>query len=148
MLPVTINISKMWTKILSTAAILATLTGTFTISGGIRWVGRELGTHEELDHIAVLKDQTQDLIDYQEMSWEVFRLLTDDDDSLAWQYVDDMGQAFDVDIRSTAEDVELAFIFQTHMMYPVYYSPADRKKYIMVHDHHSGHVQNYYLYLK
>ena len=140
-MPVTINISKVWTRILGTVAVLSALTGTFTLSGGIQWASREIRSHQELDLIPVLQELVIALEEYQEMSWEVMRLLTDDDDTLDWYYVDSSGQAFDVDIRATAENIELAFVRQTKMVYPIYWSPADRRKYIIDFNN-----ENLYLY--
>ena len=79
------------------------------------------------------------------MNWQFARLMTDDDDKYDWYYVDDDGILCDVDIRSTAEDIELAFMFGCFIIYPVYNSSADDRKYIIVDDTR-GKNQNYYLY--
>jgi hypothetical protein len=82
----------------------------------------------------------------QEMEWELLRLMTDDDDSLL--YIITVGEnEYYVDIRATAEDVELAFVKDMYIVYPVYYSPADNRKYIILHDIRSDENLNKYLKL-
>lgn len=98
--------------------------------------------------IKQFEDKLEALGDYQEMSWELMRLMTDDDDTINWYYADEKGKVFNVDIRSTAEDVELAFIFKEYMIYPIYHSHADNRLYIIVHDHTSDKNENYYLFEK
>jgi len=79
-----------------------------------------------------------------EMMWEMFRMMTDDDDTLQWYYVTEKGIAFDLDIRSTAEDVELAFVFKSHAIFPIFMSPADNRKYII---RQNGDKESYMTYL-
>jgi len=129
-----------------TVTILSAVTGTFTLSGGIKWLQREIHSHEELDRIQEHDSSIIYFGYFQESVWEMLRLLTDDDDTLNWVVADDGGNVYDVDIRATAEDIELAFIFKLYMVLPVYFSPADRRKYIIVHE--NGQNQNYYLYPK
>ena len=81
---------------------------------------------------------------HHEMVWEMFRVMTDDDDTLQWYYVTVEGTSFDVDIRSTAEDVEFAFIFKTNEIFPVFSSTADNRKYIV---RHNGSGQEYMTFL-
>jgi hypothetical protein len=81
---------------------------------------------------------------HHEMVWEMFRVMTDDDDTLEWYYVTEEGAAFDVDIRSTAEDVEFAFVYRTHEIFPVFISTADNRKYIV---RHNGENKEYMTYL-
>ena len=81
---------------------------------------------------------------HHEMVWEMFRVMTDDDDTLTWYYVTEIGTTFDVDIRSTAEDVEFAFIFKTNEIFPVFSSTADNRKYIV---RHNGDGQDYMTFL-
>ena len=81
---------------------------------------------------------------HHEMVWEMFRVMTDDDDTLQWYYTTVEGAAFDVDIRSTAEDIEFAFIFRTNEIFPVFSSTADNRKYIV---RHNGDGEDYMTFL-
>ena len=81
---------------------------------------------------------------HHEMVWEMFRVMTDDDDTLQWYYVTEVGTTFDVDIRATAEDVEFAFVYQSNEIFPVYSSTADNRKYIV---RHNGSGQDYMTFL-
>ena len=79
-----------------------------------------------------------------EMVWELFRIMTDDIDTCRWYYADEAGVAKNVDIRETAERVELAFVFEGHEIYPVFDSPADDRKYVI---RRNGDQENYITYL-
>ena len=81
---------------------------------------------------------------HHEMVWEMFRVMTDDDDTLQWYYITEEGASFDVDIRATAEDVEFAFIYRTHEIFPVFSSTSDNRKYIV---RHNGGGQDYMTFL-
>lgn len=81
---------------------------------------------------------------HHQMVWEMFRVMTDDDDTLQWYYVTEEGASFDVDIRATAEDVEFAFVFRTYEIFPVFSSTADNRKYIV---RHNGDGQDYMTFL-
>lgn len=82
---------------------------------------------------------------HHEMVWEMFRVMTDDDDTLQWYYVTEEGAAFDVDIRATAEDVEFAFVYRTNEIFPVFQSTADQRKYIV---RHNGDNKDYMTFLR
>lgn len=79
-----------------------------------------------------------------EMDFELDRLMTDNDDSLVYVIETNGGrQVYDVDVRNTAEDVEMAFIFDLYIPYPVNISVADGRKYIILHN--KDEKQNTYL---
>jgi len=81
-----------------------------------------------------------------ELSWELMRLMTDDIDTLMYAITYEDGIPYNIDIRQTAEGVELAFVFKQYIVYPLRHSPADKRKYIVIHDYYTGNSQNYYLY--
>jgi len=81
-----------------------------------------------------------------ELMWKLARLMTDDPDTVLYRIVDVNGVPYEVDVRQTAEGVELAFVFKQYAVYPLRYSPADRRKYVVIHDYHTGASHNYYLY--
>ena len=81
-----------------------------------------------------------------ELMWELARLMTDDPDQIIYAITYKDGVPYTIDIRQTAEGVELAFMFKKYIVYPLHYSAADRRKYIVIHDYHSGTSENYYLY--
>ena len=80
-----------------------------------------------------------------ELMWELARLMTDDPDTLLYTIVVN-GIPYNVDIRQNAEGVELAFVFKQYVVYPLMYSPADRRKYVVIHDFYSGNSEKFYLY--
>lgn len=100
---------------------------------------QEISTNQQEIYNFVKQSESKD-----EMMWEMFRMMTDDDDTLSWIYTTDDGVPFDIDIRSTAEDHEFAFVFKTHEIYPVFTNPADRRKYII---RQNGDDEEYLTYL-
>ena len=102
---------------------------------------------EELQDIISHQNEMIHVLDhYQDNSWELFRLMTDDDDTLQWYFVDDVGVSYDVDVRATAEDISLAFVYKNHMVHDIHYSPSDNRNFITVHIHSTGENKNYYLF--
>jgi len=120
----------------------------FSLLGGIDTLRSVFSTPDKIEEmqgtILQLDMQIHRLQHYQDNAWELSRLMTDDDDSLRWYFTDE-GISFDVDIRETAEDVPLAFVYETSMIYQIYYSSSDNRFYIMRHDHEDGDNENIYL---
>lgn len=92
-----------------------------------------------------LDHDVHQLVHSNQMMWELARLMTDNIDTLVYIIAGSDGIAHEVDVRSTAEGVELAFIHDMNIVYPVRYSPADNRKYIILHDIELGENQNIYL---
>jgi len=118
MFPVTVNISKLWTRILLTAGILGTLTGTFTIAGGIKWLQREIHTHQELDSLkaenAILKGTVEDLVKGMEFIFHFGRDMTDDPDKTIYYIDEGRGtnkEIYEVDIRENNEGILFGFVY-------------------------------------
>ena len=103
------------------------------------------GKVEILESKVVIQDSLNRLIENRwEMYFELARLMTDNDDSLHYAIGLRGGRyVYDVDVRSTAEDVELGFVFDLYIPYPVRIAVADGRKYIVVHD--KDERQNTYL---
>ena len=109
--------------------------------------------------IAILKDdiykrdsiiikqayEIHDLQDAQEMFYQVFRLMTDDHDTIRWKIMVEGDIEYPVDIRSTAEDVELAFVDLINIIYRAYIDEADimKRKYLL--RHHNGGQKGTYI---
>jgi hypothetical protein len=123
----------------------------FSLLGGLDTVRSVFSTPDKIEELqgTILQMDTEihRLQHYQDNAWELSRLMTDDDDSLRWYFLDE-GINFDVDIRHTAEDVPLAFVYETSMIYQIYYSSSDNRFYVIVHDHEGGDNENIYLIKK
>lgn len=121
----------------------------FSLIGGIDTVRSVFSSPEQIeqlrDTISHLELEIHNLQHYQENAWELSRLMTDDDDTLRWYFADIFGIPYDIDIRHTAEDIPLAFMYRFYMIHRVYYSSADDRYYIIVHDHFTGDNETYYL---
>jgi hypothetical protein len=129
---------------------LVTGATSFSVIGGIDAARELFSTPGNIKKLEVVLDSLEleihKIKHYQEMDWEFGRLMTDNPDSLDWYYVDDGGSVHDVDIRHNAQLISLAFVHKDYMIYPMYFSPADNKYYLIVHDHVNGQNQNYYIY--
>jgi len=103
------------------------------------------------ERVIILEKECEQIHHHQdviEMQWELMRLMTDNNDSIDfYQFADDIGTVFEVDIRWTAlpELYKLAFVGQPmFIVYPIHIGPNGRM-YIMLHD---SEEQNTYLYKK
>ena len=132
--------------------VITLITGatSFSVIGGIDTMRDVFAAPQKVvelqDVIAHQNEFIKWLEHYQENSWELFRLMTDDDDTLQWYFVDEQGISYDVDIRATAEDFPLAFVYKTHMVYRIHFSPADRKNFVNVPSPGTGDNEKYYLF--
>ncbi len=130
---------------LSTALMLIFGVSLTTTIGGFKAVMQAPKKIESLYRSdSLFHEFLKDSDHHHEMVWEMFRVMTDDDDTLTWYYVSEEGAAFDVDIRATAEDIEFAFVYQTHEIFPVFHSTADSRMYII---RHNGGDQDYMTFL-
>jgi hypothetical protein len=101
---------------------------------------------ELIDNDSVMSHQIHDLIHSQEFTWDLLRLMTDNTDStILRQITDENGIDHDVDIRETAEGVQLAFVFDYFVVFQIRSNPADNRQFISVHDYETGESQKYYL---
>jgi len=144
---------KIFDILLRAAAILAVFGVSF---GAITQRGREVWRAPQ--EVKLLKNDVRkrdsiivkqnyaihDLEDAQEMFFGLLRLMTDDHDTLKWKIVIEGDIEYPVDIRSTAEGVELAFVEKMNMIYRAYidYADATRRKYILRH-HNGGQKATY-----
>lgn len=95
--------------------------------------------------LIILEEMIHPMIDVHEMDWELMRLMTDNTDSTdLYEFADDVGNAYDVDIRETAEGVRLAFVFKMYIVYPM---GIDTNGRLFIMLHHSD-KQNTYLFKK
>lgn len=102
---------------------------------------------DKLEALVIEQDSIiKALIHGQHMSWEFGRLITDNPDSTDIYNVINWGKSFEVDIRETAEEVGLAFVFGLHNSYKIRIADADGRKYIMLQDLQKDENQNAYLY--
>ncbi len=99
----------------------------------------------------VLKDSIMDhaihdLIHAQEFTWDLLRLMTDNlDSTILRQITDENGLDHDVDIRETAEGVQLAFVFDYFIVFQIRTNPADNRLFINVHNFETGENKTYYI---
>ncbi len=83
-----------------------------------------------------------------EMSFQLLRLMTDDRDTRRYKIViESSGAEYKVDVRETAERVELAFVEKLNIVYPIYIDHADGRMYVIFHDINENENQNVYLEL-
>ena len=89
--------------------------------------------------------EIHDLRDAQEMFYQMLRLMTDDHDTQRWKIIVEGSIEYPVDIRSTAEGIELAFVDKLNMVYRAYIDYADvtQRKYIL--RHHNGGQKGTYI---
>lgn len=144
------NVKNIANYAASISAILVVLFGVSLAStiGRFRQVWKIPENDREQDSIIyILKEEIRHAEHIQEMTYEFARLMTDNNDKDDWFVVGEGGEKMDVDIRNTAEGVELAFIRKLFIIYPVYYDSADDgRKYIVMHEHNSDDRPSTYLY--
>ena len=95
---------------------------------------------------SVMDHEIHDLIHAQEFTWDLLRLMTDNhDSSLIYRVTDDNNITHDVDIRETAEGVELAFVFDYFVVFQIRHNNADNRRFINVHNYDTGETDKYYI---
>lgn len=95
---------------------------------------------------SIMEHQIHDLQHANEFTWDLLRLMTDNHDStIIRQITDENGIDHDVDIRTTAEGVQLAFVFDYFVVFQIRFNPADNRMFINVHDYETGENEKYYL---
>ena len=112
------SIQKPWQKIVFYSGVLATLTGTFTLSGGVKWVQREIKSHAYMDALEkrVSELEKQQVIQKKadEFSFHFGRYMTDDPDKTIYWVDAGSGREEDlleVDIRENNEGLQFAFVY-------------------------------------
>ena len=144
---------KIFDILLRAAAILAVFGVSF---GAITQRGREVwrapqeinslkNDVKRRDSIIVKQNYAiHDLEDAQEMFYQLLRLMTDDHDTEKWKIVIEGDIEYSVDIRSTSEGIELAFVDNMNMVYRAYidYADVNQRKYILRH-HNGGNKATY-----
>jgi len=127
-----LKIEKGWKRILFYVGIIGTLTGGFTIAGGIQWLHGQFKLQAKVE---LLEERVRDLeveLAYHhkvnELNWQFARNMTDDNDKnrylIAWgQSTND--QIKEVDVRNNNEGVEFGFVYDLWTIYPVRYDSAD-----------------------
>jgi hypothetical protein len=87
-----------------------------------------------------------DLQHSQEFTWDLMRLMTDNlDSTLLLTVTDQSGINHDVDVRETAEGVQLAFVFDYFVVFQIRHDNVDNRKFILVHDYETGETEKYYI---
>jgi len=105
-------------------------------------------THRQelIDNDSTMDHAIHDLQHSQEFTWDLLRLMTDNNDSTVLRKVtDENGIDHDVDIRETAEGVQLAFVFDYFVVFQIRLNPADSRMFINVHDYETGETETYYI---
>lgn len=111
---------------------------------GIIHAPQQINTLVILDSIQ--EREIHDLIHAQEFTWDLLRLMTDNTDStIIWKVTDNSGIKHDVDIRETAEGVQLAFVFDYFVVFQIRYDNVDNRKFILVHDYETGETEKYFI---
>ena len=144
----TITLKDVATTLTAISTILVLFFG-ISLTAAIGNIREVLKTPEKIDILlendSIIYDHIRHADYSHEMVWELFRIMTDDRDTCRWFYADENGIAKNVDIRSTAEYVELAFVFEGHEIYPVFDSPSEiDRKYII---RRNGQREQYMTYL-
>ena len=120
-----LKIEKGWKRLLFYAGILGTLTGGFTIAGGIKWIHREVHSHEELDslyayteelelEIVLFKKAISDLVKADEFFFHFARNMTDDNDKTIYWVDEGRGtndEIHEVDRRENNEEHQFGFVY-------------------------------------
>ena len=95
---------------------------------------------------SIQEKEIHDLQHSQEFTWDLMRLMTDNNDSTILRKVTDLsGVKHDVDIRETAEGVQLAFVFDYFVVFQIRTDNVDHRKFILVHDYETGETEKYFI---
>ena len=101
---------------------------------------------ELIDNDSVMEREIHDLQHAQEFTWDLLRLMTDNNDSTVLRKVTDaQGVKHDVDIRETAEGVQLAFVFDYFVVFQIRTDNVLHRKFILVHDYETGETEKYFI---
>ena len=101
---------------------------------------------ELIDNDSVMEREIHDLQHAQEFTWDLLRLMTDNNDSTVLRKVTDaQGVKHDVDIRETAEGVQLAFVFDYFVVFQIRRDNVDHRRFILVHDYETGETEKYFI---
>ncbi len=101
---------------------------------------------ELMNNDSIMDHEIHDLIHAQEFTWDLLRLMTDNHDSTILRKVTDNNSIdHDVDIRTTAEGVELAFVFDYFVVFQIRKDNVDNRRFILVHDYESGETEKYFI---
>jgi hypothetical protein len=95
---------------------------------------------------SIQEREIHDLEHSQEFTWDLLRLMTDNPDSSILRKVTDLqGIKHDVDIRETAEGVQLAFVFDYFVVFQIRTDNVLHRKFILVHDYETGETEKYFI---
>jgi uncharacterized membrane protein len=95
---------------------------------------------------SIQEREIHDLQHSQEFTWDLLRLMTDNNDSTVLRKVTDQsGVKHDVDIRETAEGVQLAFVFDYFVVFQIRRDTVDHRQFILVHDYETGETEKYFI---
>jgi hypothetical protein len=95
---------------------------------------------------SIQEHDIHDLIHAQEFTWDLLRLMTDNHDStIIRQITDENGVDHDVDVRETAEGVQLAFVFDYFVVFQIRKDNSDHRQFILVHDYQTGENEKYFI---
>ena len=111
---------------------------------GIVHAPQKINTLIILDSIQ--EREIHDLQHAQEFTWDLLRLMTDNPDSSILRKVTDQGGVdHDVDVRETAEGVQLAFVFDYFVVFQIRTDNVLHRKFILVHDYETGETEKYFI---
>ena len=111
---------------------------------GIVHAPQKINTLIILDSIQ--EREIHDLQHAQEFTWDLLRLMTDNPDSSILRKVTDLqGIDHDVDVRETAEGVQLAFVFDYFVVFQIRRDNVLQRQFILVHDYETGETEKYFI---
>ena len=95
---------------------------------------------------SIMDREIHDLQHAQEFTWDLLRLMTDNPDSSILRKVTDQGGVkHDVDIRATAEGVQLAFVFDYFVVFQIRRDNVLQRQFVLVHDYETGETEKYFI---
>ena len=95
---------------------------------------------------SIQEREIHDLQHSQEFTWDLLRLMTDNPDSSILRKVTDLqGIDHDVDVRETAEGVQLAFVFDYFVVFQIRRDNVLQRQFILVHDYETGETEKYFI---
>jgi len=95
---------------------------------------------------SIMDHAIHDLEHANEYTWDLLRLMTDNPDSSILRQVTDLqGIKHDVDIRETAEGVQLAFVFDYFVVFQIRRDNVLQRQFILVHDYDTGETERYFI---
>lgn len=127
-----LKIEKGWKRILLYVTIIGSLTGGFTLAGGIQWLHGQLKVQRKVEALEERVTELEIELKYHhkvnELNWQFARNMTDDNDkniyAISWgQGIND--QVKEVDVRNNNEGVEFGFVYDLWTIYPIRHDSAD-----------------------